>query len=1375
MNKTSRNAPLPLDFSAAAGVFDQLNAEQLVAVLRRGNAVVAAGAGSGKTYVLACRYVYLVVERGLAVDQILALTFTKKATAEMYRRIYSQLERISQRGGGAYQARAAQAVADFYRARIQTLDSYAGAVAREAALRYGIRPDFVTDDERCREIAEREALPFLLTHRNNPAVAALFRESRPPEIASGLFARAVLLCSAIDSPPDFAQEAAAQANVAAAEWETLSARVSGILRDFARLYEEAKRPPALEREAAPLYEALQSGAVEIPDAETLRAYLAGITAAQSAADKTAYAARHPVRTQALTVTRFLARVKSLPKRGSHPVLGAVRALGEAFDSFSALAVFAAQFGVISAVFDLLNLFQERFLRQKRVEGVLSFDDVARLARASLAAYPDVRQAEKTAYRAIMIDEFQDNNALQRDMLFLLAEKPECCADGVPKPEDLSPDKLFFVGDEKQSIYRFRGADVSVFRALKTDLARSRESGGGTNGEFGTEASGGTGTELRLKNNYRSAKELIGVFNALFGGSAYSPSGDAETGRFAGVFLPNTPEAPSPVYEAEYVPVCHPAANADETAGAGNAADTTGTAAPHSNTKINTDVDKSADMAKSPNGINAAGTVPLNEAKTSADKAGKMPAVPSPDISANDKPVAGRIPSECRICVLDKNAEADGTDERGDLLSAAESEAAFVARQIHALTGQGGFGGADILVQATVRYGDIAILLRSYSSLHYYEKHLRALGIPYAADRIGSFFADAPVNDLVRLLRLVVHPADTDAYAAVLRSPLVGLSYESLLLCLAAREASDSPETQPFGEVRKLALAETARYARGRALYGRLCEQSRTHSVCELLTEIWYNEGYRYETLWNAAVTPYRELYDYLFELAREADAEGAGLSGFVDGLLRTQRADERIDSLEISLEREEAVRLLSIHKSKGLEFPVVFVCGCGQRGRGDQSGLVYRAGGRIGIKPPLPPELASSGGTSNYFFDRGKAEAKAQRRAELRRLLYVAATRAERQLYVTGAFPVSGKDGNESTDNGQAGSFPARLKRAVQAALDAQDKKREKAGDSLTNVAPEADSALDNDTLFGLLLPAYVSRIGDDGAAPEHFFPALEEIPLAGRFEASAYGAERGAGQSANIGAEARERLLLRFRPLYQNAAAVHTPAVPRRRLSPSSLAAAACPSPAGISASFSAAYPPSLDSLIAEIDALCAAFARNAPPHAEPRFTPADFGTVAHACVESLFAGQPPRVPPRIAAALSAPQHETALRAGSALAEAFMATPLGALAAGAAVRKTEYRFRTRLAPDGEGVFIDGAIDLLFESGGTAYAVDFKTDARENPAEHTAQLACYARAASALQGKPCRAYLYYLRTGHAVDMTGAVSGIDLPGLFARVIDAGAAG
>ena len=69
----------------------------------------------------------------------------------------------------------------------------------------------------------------------------------------------------------------------------------------------------------------------------------------------------------------------------------------------------------------------------------------------------------------MIDEFQDNNAIQRDMLFLLAERPERMETGVPSVEELCPDKLFFVGDEKQSIYKFRGADVSVFRSLSNDF------------------------------------------------------------------------------------------------------------------------------------------------------------------------------------------------------------------------------------------------------------------------------------------------------------------------------------------------------------------------------------------------------------------------------------------------------------------------------------------------------------------------------------------------------------------------------------------------------------------------------------------------------------------------------------------------------------------------------------------------------------------------------------------------------------------------------------------------------------------------------------------------------------------------------------------
>ena len=75
----------------------QLNEEQKKAVLQMDNAVVAAGAGSGKTFVLAQRYSHLVLEKGFTVDQILTLTFTNKAAAEMYQRIYKTLFEFSQK------------------------------------------------------------------------------------------------------------------------------------------------------------------------------------------------------------------------------------------------------------------------------------------------------------------------------------------------------------------------------------------------------------------------------------------------------------------------------------------------------------------------------------------------------------------------------------------------------------------------------------------------------------------------------------------------------------------------------------------------------------------------------------------------------------------------------------------------------------------------------------------------------------------------------------------------------------------------------------------------------------------------------------------------------------------------------------------------------------------------------------------------------------------------------------------------------------------------------------------------------------------------------------------------------------------------------
>ena len=83
------------------------------------------------------------------------------------------------------------------------------------------------------------------------------------------------------------------------------------------------------------------------------------------------------------------------------------------------------------------------------------------------------------------------------MLFLLSERKDSERGGVPSADELDPAKLFFVGDEKQSIYLFRGADVGVFKQLSSEIA----------------ATGGEA--LSLKRNYRSEPGLIDIFNKIF--------------------------------------------------------------------------------------------------------------------------------------------------------------------------------------------------------------------------------------------------------------------------------------------------------------------------------------------------------------------------------------------------------------------------------------------------------------------------------------------------------------------------------------------------------------------------------------------------------------------------------------------------------------------------------------------------------------------------------------------------------------------------------------------------------------------------------------------------------------------------------------------
>ena len=145
--------------------------------------------------------------------------------------------------------------------------------------------------------------------------------------------------------------------------------------------------------------------------------------------------------------------------------------------------------------ELLLAYDGAYRAAKNRESALDFEDLQLLARELLAEHDEIRERESWRFRSIMVDEFQDTNRLQCELVDLLARP-----DG----------ELFFVGDEFQSIYRFRHADVEVFR-------ERREQVGGV---------------LALTQNYRSRPEVLEVINHLFAadfGDSFEPLSAA--GRF----------------------------------------------------------------------------------------------------------------------------------------------------------------------------------------------------------------------------------------------------------------------------------------------------------------------------------------------------------------------------------------------------------------------------------------------------------------------------------------------------------------------------------------------------------------------------------------------------------------------------------------------------------------------------------------------------------------------------------------------------------------------------------------------------------------------------------------------------------------------------
>jgi ATP-dependent helicase/nuclease subunit A len=511
---------------------------------------------------------------------------------------------------------------------------------------------------------------------------------------------------------------------------------------------------------------------------------------------------------------------------------------------------------------------------------LDFDDLELRARDLLERHEGVRRGWSERIELLMVDEFQDTNRRQLALLELLER-----------------DNLFTVGDELQSIYGFRHAEVEIFRERRRQLHAE-------------------GAAIALAHNFRSRPPLISAINGLFGerfGDAYTPLIAAREGL--------SENAPATVDGPE--------------------------------------VDGANDR-----GVTAQTDTPLIELLLT-DKNGWAE-------SPHAQRVAGALPP----ATLWRQAEAR-----------------LLAQRVAELVAGG---------QATA--GDVAVLLRAATDLPVYERALEERGLRTLA-AVGSFWGHQQVGDLLAWLRALANPLDELALYSVLACPLVGISSDGLaLVALQAR----AEEVRAWATIARtdgdlyhhLSAADHERLERFADRFAAERSAAPTRSPAELLLRAIAHSGYEPHVL--ALPWGERRLANIhkLLRLARRFEAaEGRDLRGFLDDVAQRRAHAESSEPHAPTGSEPDAVRLMTIHAAKGLEFPVVCLADLGRTGNGTLPDLLVN-GERIGLRLA---RLDGSAPVASLCYEELSEERRGAEAAEEERILYVAMTRARERLLLSGS------------------------------------------------------------------------------------------------------------------------------------------------------------------------------------------------------------------------------------------------------------------------------------------------------------------------------------------------------------------------------------
>ncbi len=1149
---------------------------------RGGELLVSAAAGSGKTRVLTERLMRWITEGDAprSIDNFLIITFSTAAAAELRSRISEELSARAAADPGSKRLRRESALVR--RAQIGTIHSFCSALLREYAGRAGIAPDFaIADEDRARELrrlsletvleaAYAEAEPGFIQLADTVGAGTddrrleslvlelhgkLQSHARPGDWAarqSELFETGAE--DAADTPwgRELLESAADELLWWAGEFDELVRSLAGFEK-MGKAYvpsfsETASSLRGAAKRAAEGWDALREALpIEFPRLGTLR----------GGGEDPELAERAKARREACKkAAKRLEKGFTLP---SEQLLRDMRATAPA----------------MRALLKLVGDFDAEYTRRKRRRSLLDFADLEHLA-ARLLTEPDGSPTETARevsrrYAEVMVDEYQDVSLVQ-DMIIRAVSD--------------SGRRLFMVGDVKQSIYRFRLADPTIFLKKYESYADAPQPEGVPRRVF-------------LRESFRSRGEVVDAVNAVFGCLMSKGLG-----------------------EMEY----------DE-------------------------------RARLRAGLEYPGVVPVPE----------LVAVPLPG--------------------------ADEDEERPDKI---EVEAAYAARMMRRLVET----GAKISEGGALRplgYGDIAVLLRSVNvSGPVWRRVLAREGVPVEAGQSGGFFEAPEVAVILSLLAVIDNPRQDVALISVLRSELFGFTNDELTeIRLMSGEGDFYAALSARAEVSEKArafldtldrLRDFARDSELATLIWEIYESLGCMALCSAMRD---GEGRRARLL-------------RLFELARSFETTGwRGLRRFLDWLRSMRERGE-----EPAFPDEDgggAVRIMSIHRSKGLEFPVVFI--------GDTARQFNRSDlrGSVLVHPELGlgPKFTDAARGIEYPTLARRAVANRLERellSEELRLLYVAMTRARERLFITCAMA----DPQKTMD---------KLAPAAQEHIPAQ---------ALLPMRSMAEWLIC--AALGTGGRALTLSIGgDEEGAPRRVTPAAQPEP------------ERTGEEASPVDFDA----LLAWR--YPHSGAETLPS----KLTATELKSLAEP-----------------DAESAELLPRAArTFRRPDIALAARRLTAAERGTATHLALRYLELGAlttpeaAREAVDRLAAAGKLSAREAAAVDAAGLCR-FALSPLGRRIAAAPRVLREFPFALlcpaeRFFPgaEGEELLLQGVVDCCLIEPDGAVIVDYKTDriapeaAPERAKRYAAQLETYAWAVSRITGLAVKAKIvYFLQPGEAVEL-----------------------